>query len=294
MRMKNLLKSVGYTVSIALVAGFVAATPANASYENVYNNPNLFYVVDKQHKLSLNYDVYAGGFKALNASLMMDLDKKAYDMTLEAETQGFIASIFPWKASFNTSGHAEKGTLTPTIYRERNSWRKGVKITEMSYAPDGKVLKTTTQADGKTTTDRDINDVLARNSMDLLTGTLIILQSVKNTHKCTGQFPIFDGKHRFNITLMDDGKEILPPSKYSSFEGEALRCTIKVVPVAGFKQKDNKRGWMAVQNHTEAHHKLPTLWLARMKNSTQIVPVRMEIASDYGSVVAHLSKETEN
>jgi hypothetical protein len=93
---------------------------------------------------------------------------------------------------------------------------------------------------------------------------------------------------------MDDGKEILPPSKYSSFEGEALRCTIKVVPVAGFKQKDNKRGWMAVQNHTEAHHKLPTLWLARMKNSTQIVPVRMEIASDYGSVVAHLSKETEN
>ena len=288
--MKKLFKSVGYTVSAALVAGFVSIPPALASYDKA----SLYYVVDKQSKLSLKYDVYAGGFKALNASLVMDLDKKAYDMELEAETQGFVGNLFPWKAAFSTSGHAEKGALIPNTYTERNTWRKGVKITEMNYAPDGKILKTITQGDGKTTTDRDVNNVLARNTMDLLTGTLVIMQSVRNTNKCAGKFPIFDGKRRFNITLSDDGKEILPPSKYSSFDGEAVRCTLKVEPVAGFRKKDENRGWMAVQNYTEARRKLPTLWLARMKDSNQVVPVRMEIASDYGSVVAHLSKGTVN
>lgn len=272
---------------MALVAGFVSATPAKAS-------ANISYAIDQQRKLSLKYDVYAGGFKALNASLMMDLNKKAYDMELDAATQGFIGGLFPWKGSFNTSGHAEKGILIPTVYTARSSWRQALKVTEMNYAPDGRVLKTTTQADGKTTTDRDINQAMSSNAMDLLTGTLLMLQNVKNNDKCTGKFPVFDGKRRFNITLTDEGKEVLPPSKYSSFEGEAVRCTLKVEPVAGFKKKDQKRGWMAVQNHTEQHHKLPTLWLARIKGSNQVVPVRMEIASDYGSVVAHLSNGMVN
>lgn len=281
--MTKTFKFIRAGLSVALIAGMMVAATATASYS-----------VEKPRKLSLHYDVYAGGFKALNASLLMDLDKKAYDMKLQAETQGFIGSIFPWKTSLNTSGHTEKGILIPTVYTESSTWRQKVKVTEMCYAPNGKVLKTTTQDNGTTTVDRDINEVLADNTMDVLTGALMIFQNVKNTNKCAGKFPIFDGKRRFNITLTDDGDEVLPETGYSSFKGAALRCTLKVEPVAGFKKRDEKRGWMAVQNHTEQHHKLPTIWLARTPDSSQIVPVRMEIASDYGSVVAHLANGMEH
>lgn len=278
-------------LSVALVAGLVLATPATASYETM----PVAYSIDHQRKLALKYDVYAGGFKALNASLVMDLDKKAYDMALNAETQGVIGSLFPWKASFNTAGHADaKGALIPSLYTERSSWRRKVSFKEMSYSPTGKVLKTILQDNGKTTTDRDINSILSDHAVDVLTGTLTMLQSAKNTRKCNGKFPVFDGKRRFNITLNDMGTDILPPSRYSTFKGEAMRCTLTVEPVAGFAKKDAKRGWMAVQNHTEKLNKRPTLWLARMQDSDQVVPVRMEIASDYGSVVAHLSTETKN
>ena len=286
-----------YALSVMLfAAGYVSAAPAHAAYPK---NPNLHdislrYTMDQEHKLALRYDVYAGGFKALNASLVMDLDKKAYDMKLKAATQGFIGALFPWEASYNTSGHAEKGLLIPTVYTERSTWRGSEKVTEMDYGPDGKVLKSTTQDGDRTIVDRDINEVLSANTLDLLTGTLVMLQSAKNTNKCTGKFPVFDGKRRFNIALKDDGTEILAPSSYSKFEGEAMRCTLTVEPVAGFQPKDAKRGWMAVQNHTEEHHMLPTIWLARMKDSGQVVPVRMEIASAYGSVVAHLSGGTDN
>lgn len=283
----KITKAITIALSLALVAGCHGHAKANIP---VVDERAPIYTITAPHKLALRYDVYAGGFHALDADLSMDLDKKAYDMKLSAQTQGFIGDLFPWKASFNTSGHAENGVLTPSVYTERSTWKKGVKVTEMSYAPNGKLLKTTTRSDGKITTDRDINQELAGNAVDLLTGTLVMLQSVKNNSKCEGSFPVFDGKRRFNITLTDDGMDVLEPTTYSRFSGEALRCILKVEPVAGFKAKDKKRGWMAVQNHTEARHKLPTIWLAPAhKKGDPMIPVRMEIASDYGSVVAHLT-----
>lgn len=282
-----------------LLVSYIAAAPARATYENQpASNPSVRnaavrYDIEKDHKLALQYDVYAGGFKALNASLVMALDDQAYDLSLEARTEGFIGDLFPWKASYTTSGHAEKGALMPSIHTERSTWRNTVKVTEMSYGPQGKVLKATVHEGDKTTVKRDIDESLTKDTMDLLTGTLTMLQTVKNSEKCQGKFPVFDGKRRFNIVLKDEGKETLSPTKYSKFEGEARRCTVKVEPVAGFKKKDEKRGWMAVQGHTEARKKPPTLWLGRMKDSGQVVPVRMEIASDYGSVVAHLSGGTD-
>lgn len=290
--MKKQYKSIGYRsgfLALLLLFGAPFAHADNSSLQNIA----LRYEIKQEHKLNLHYAVYAGGFKALNAQLEMDLDKKAYDMALKAETQGLIGSLFPWKASFKTSGHADNGTLIPAIHTTRSTWRNNIKITEMDYAPDGKILKTTTQADNKTTTDRDINSELSANAVDLLTGTLVMLQSVRNTEKCQGKFPVFDGRRRFNITLVDEGSEVIKASKYSDFQGTALRCTLTIEPVAGFQKKDAKRGWMAVQNHTEERHKLPTIWLAPLKDSGQVVPVRMEIASAYGTVVAHLRQSND-
>lgn len=230
----------------------------------------------------------------MSARLQMDLRKKSYDMKLEARTQGFIGELFPWRGSYETLGDANDKGYSPRRYTERSTWRNGVKTTQMRYDANGKVLERVVHERDGTQSNADINGVLARNTFDLLTGTLVMLESVQDHKTCAGSFPIFDGKRRFNITLRDDGKETLAPSKYSSFSGPALRCILKVEPVAGFKKKDERRGWMAVQKHTEAHHKLPTLWLAESRpGGAQVVPVRMEIASDYGSVVAHLVDESD-
>lgn len=294
--MGKAVKSACCAIALILLAGTVSVASATPELNPVINKPEQVSIrtsAEAEHKLALRYDVYAGGFKALNALLFMDVDGKAYDMSLEAETEGFIGGLFPWKGVYNTSGHNESGTLVPSIHTNRSSWRDKVKITEMNYSPDGKVLKMTTQQGEKTTTNRDIDEKLSGNAVDLLSGALNMFRAVKTSDQCKGKYPVFDGKRRYNITLKEVGRETLKPTKYSTFEGEAVRCTVLVEPVAGFKKTDAKRGWMAVQKHTEAHNRLPTLWLARMKDSGQIVPVRMEIASDYGTVVAHLTNGVE-
>jgi len=280
---------IGFSASAAVADGGQKLAAAENGYKPYYENVALRYDVQEPKKMGLKYDVYAGGFQALSANLEMDLNKKAYDIDLDAKTEGFIGSLFPWQATYSTSGHSEKGVLIPTVSTSRSTWKKSVKTTEMAYDPKGTLLKTTTQADDKTTVQRDFKKELSQDAVDMLTGTLLMMQNAKNTQKCEGSFPVFDGKRRYNITLKDDGKEVLAKNKYSAFTGEALRCTLKVDPVAGFNDKDQKRGWMAVQNHTEARHKLPTIWLARLEDKGPIVPVRVEIASEYGAVVAHLT-----
>jgi hypothetical protein len=288
--MKNFVKFTA-CAAVAMGMSFVASTAdAQPKYaQPYYENVALRYDVTEPKKLGLKYDVYAGGFHALDASLDMDLTQKAYDMQLEAETTGFIGSMFPWKGNYSAAGHSEAGVLIPTLSTSRSTWRSKVKTTEMTYDPSGKLLKTTVQQGDKTTVERDIKQDLARDAVDMLTGTLLMMQNAKNTDKCEGSFPVFDGKRRYNITMADDGTDTIAKSKYSKFSGKALRCTLKVEPVAGFKEKDKAKGWMAVQNHTEARKKPPTIWLARIEEQGPVIPVRMEIASDYGAVVAHLS-----
>lgn len=282
MRLNRQNKSIAYLFAILIV---LAGLPAYAGFEKA----SLRYDIPEPRKLALGYDVYAGGFRALKASLDLDLDKNAYDMSLSAKTEGFIGDMFPWEASYETSGHANDGQLTPTIYTSKSAWKKKVKFTEMNFDPRGNLLKMTTQEGNKTTVDRDVKKDLAQDAVDMLTGTLMMMQNTKNTDKCEGTFPVFDGKRRFNITLTDQGIDVIKQSDYSQFSGEALKCALKVEPVAGFKEKDKKRGWLAIQNHTEERKKPPTIWLSRLEEGGPVVPVRMEIASSYGTVVAHLS-----
>lgn len=280
---QRLVKSAAHAVFAALIAFMPQA--AQAAYEKA----SLRYEVNEPEKLGLKYDVYAGGFKALNAELTMDLDPKAYDMALKAQTQGMIGNLFPWEATYATSGHAENGTPLPSMHTSRSSWKKNEKVTEMQYGPKGTLLKTTTREDNKTKVKKDFEPDMTKDAVDMLTGALQMMQNTGMTDQCAGSFPVFDGKRRFDIELKDDGKDTLAKSKYSAFRGEAIRCTVKVKPVAGFKKKDQNRGWLAVQNHTEERNKPPTIWFAKLEENGPMVPVRMEIASSYGSVVAHLT-----
>lgn len=244
--------------------------------------------------LELDYSVYAGGLRALSASLEMDLGKSAYDVALEAQTQGFIGSLFPWKARYETTGRTDGQRLKPVVHQVESTWKKSSNTVELAYDKRG-VFKSKKETENSQTKPQSKDAlaksaVIASDAVDVLTGTLQILRKVDMTHGCNAKSQVFDGKRRFNIIFTDEGVENLRANKYSSFEGEARKCQVTVEPVAGFKDKDKKRGWMAVQEHTRQHNRLPTIWLAPLYQKGPIVPVRMEIASEYGSVVAHLSR----
>ena len=263
---------------LILVLTFLGSAQSNASIVKQANDD-----------MSLGYDVYAGGMRALHASLAMNMTQEEYEVALDARTQGFIGKIFPWKGHYETLGTTDGDSLSPKEYKSVSIWKKKAKQTRLEYK-DGAFKAKHTLKNGKTTTQTKIKDKLTKDTVDMLTGAVQLLQKTGHENGCNGSVPVFDGKRRFNLVFKDQGKDTIRKTKYSVFHGQAIKCIVEVEPVLGFKEKDKKRGWMAVQNHTKERKKMPTIWLASLNDNGPVVPVRMEINSSYGGVVAHLAR----
>ncbi len=238
--------------------------------------------------ISLKYNVYAGGLHALKASLDMSLTAKKYDIEVDAKTNGFIGKVFPWAGHFETVGTTDKKDLIPETHTSTSSWKKKAKEKELEYK-DGVFKAKHEIKNGKKTTNNKIKNELTIDTVDMLTGAVQLLQNAENQSTCNGSVPVFDGKRRFNLIFKEAGSSTIRKSKYSAFSGTALKCTVEIEPVLGFRAKDKKRGWLAVQNHTKARKKMPTIWLSKLEEDGPVVPVRVEIASSYGAVIAHLT-----
>jgi len=275
--------TIAVLIIFALFSAIPAAVPAHAREARAATLAK-----GKEDSMSLSYNVYAGGFRALQASLALALEQKEYKVELDAKTEGFIGKLFPWAGKYETSGTKQKNILKPAAYEATSIWKDEEKQTRLEFKNG--LLKTRYETEtGHPDSKTDIEAALAKDAVDMLTGAITLLQHTDGMESCEGTVPVFDGKRRYNLHFKDAGQGTIYESRYSLFHGEALKCIIEVEPVAGFSKRDQKRGWLAIQNHTKERKKMPTIWLSRLTEGGPIVPVRMEISSSYGAVIAHLA-----
>lgn len=241
---------------------------------------------DIEYKLS--YNVYAGGLKALKATYAIQNTPSTYQIDITAETQGVIGKVFPWSATYKTTGINSASGFIPEQHASTSTWKDNEKIKDIQFT-NGEVSKYSVTKEGKTHIAQNLKDDLISDAHDLLTAIASTFRSISLEEGCASSAIAFDGKRKFKVTLNDGEEKTLSSSKYSSFSGQSVKCTLTVDPIAGFREKDQKRGWMAVQNHTQDRGKLPAIWFGQLEENGPYVPVRMQIASDYGAVIAHLT-----
>lgn len=242
----------------------------------------------KNHEYILSYDVYAGGMHALSATYNKKNTNGTYKASITAETNGFIGTLFPWTATYESHGNVDGTSFTPKHHKSTSTWKKDQKIKDI-YFQDGAITKVAVTEHKKTIENKKLKPDLTTDAVDLLSATLSAFEKLNVQDDCKAETIAFDGKRKFKIKLSGGEKVTMQKSRYSTFSGDALKCTLTVEPIAGFKEKDQKRGWMAVQNHTKEHGKAPAIWLAKLEDNGPMVPVRMQIASSYGAAIAHLS-----
>lgn len=236
----------------------------------------------------LDYDVYAGGLHALKAQLGMELGAKDYRVQVAARTNGMIGTLLPWEGQYLAEGRSNGTDLHPSTYKSISSWRGEEKKVIIEYGENGKIKSRRVKEDGEVHKAKQSEEELTLGAVDILTGTAQMLQNVGGREECTGSVNIFDGKRRFKLTFYEKGKQHLKKSKYSRFEGDAIRCTVEVEPDGG-RWSEKKRGWLAIQEHSREHGSLPEVWIARVDDGGPAIPVRMLIKSKYGAVLMHLT-----
>jgi len=237
----------------------------------------------------MQYDVYAGGIHALQATLDIDETKKThYDISLAAKTYGLLGKLAPWQGTFETKGW--KGDINkPELHQSTAIWRDEEEIKQYHYKKDGKFAGFSVKDESNDGSMQSVDKELVEGTSDVLTATLNVMQNVAAHNKCEGESEIFDGDRRFKMVFKEKQKVELTASRYNVYGGPAVECSVEVQPVAG-KWHKKPRGWMSIQEQGRERGTMPTVWFAQMEEGQVAVPVKVRVKTQYGTLFMHLTQ----
>jgi len=240
---------------------------------------------------TLTYDVYASGFRVVQAELKIDTEKEnRYKIFLSGHTRGFLKSLAPWEGTFETAGWIGKdAALQPEMHKSTAVWRGKPDIKEYFYGSDGNFKGFRVTDSDKPAQDKDVEDELTQGTIDVLTASLEMMQNVAGGSDCTGISEVFDGKRRFKMIFNHEGRVNLQSSRYNIYEGPAVKCTVEVKPIAG-KWHKKPRGWLSIQEQGRSLGTMPTVWVGKMDGEDDFaLPVKVFVKTSYGSLFMHLT-----
>ncbi len=237
--------------------------------------------------VGLDYKIYIGGLEALSANVSIGSDAKRYDVEIMAGTAGAIGKMFPWEVRIGSKGNVDGDTLQPVEHAQRSNFQGKDRSVTLTYDGHGGFLERKVLPDAKED-DRDpVPPEQTRDTLDIVSGILAGLRAVDRAGSCDGRVPVFDGRRRFDLVYKDDGHEKLDPSDVSVFSGDALRCAVKVEPVAGFWKK-NQRKFFTRKVNGEDQVVPVDVYIARVGAAKIEAPVRIESSSPFGQLVLNL------
>src|SRR5262249_24981947 len=120
-----------------------------------------------------------------------------------------------------------------------------------------------------------------RGTVDQLTAFFIVERQLAQRGSCGLAVPVFDGLSRYNLRFTDAQPETLSPEGHQRFAGPTLVCGVRREDVVGFPGGQDANG---------GRYKKGKTWEAPPIGQDQMVPVRMEFDSEYGSVSGYLAE----
>lgn len=230
------------------------------------------------------YGLYAGGVRMIDLKADFDLQPKNYTVRTDGRTIGIFEKILPWIGTFETKGTAG---FKPVRHDYIVSWRGNQETSTFTYEPAGVLKNLTVTKDGETT-ENPIDLEIAKGTRDLLSTITMMFDQYERTGKCEGDILTFDNARSFIVRFADLGDGVMDNAKLSSYTGPAHACSVEIIPQAG-KWPKKPRGWLRIQQQAKEGGKLPVLWMAKSDATHPAIPVRVDIHTKYGDVIAHLS-----
>lgn len=240
----------------------------------------------------LGYDLYVGGLRALTANINVKEGAGRYGIDLASGTASGFRIVAPWSGSFKADGWLADGKRQPENYQSVSKGSDKTKIKTYKFNKKAELVSFTSFENETDKTPKPIDSTLTPPGLvDVLTSTLQAMDRVEAGKGCTGSSLIFDGDRNFTLSFKDAGTEQLEPSKFNVYNGSAQACTFSMEPGKG-KWRKKLRGWMMLQDQSRKQGMEPTVWFAKPDPAGSYVPVRVQVKSNYGTILLHLTSVT--
>jgi hypothetical protein len=228
--------------------------------------------------LHLEYDVYYKGLRALTAQFDLTLNPRDYLIQVRAETTGLVGVFVSWRTSSISSGLVTEAGVVPVFHAQRGVWRGKQRSVTLQFEDDAPVAVDVTPSapqDERETVPQE----LTIDTFDMLSAVVGIQHAVANGRGCGGEWPVFDGRRRYNLIVEPIGEAVLEPSNQSSYAGPALRCSVRHEAVAGASHDRDSR---------QRNPASMEIWLAPVEAAAYPVLVRIQARGPFGVATAHL------
>ena len=260
---------------IALPRGIVRTVAAAAIGYSFFTGAA---VAQDGEPVRLSYEAYVGPFYVMSAKAELRLAGADYRVATKAQSEGILSWFFEWRSEARSEGGRAGLELSPRRHAVDGRWNGEKRRIRLAYPGAGRIeFDVSPPPDGN---ERDpVPPELTVNTVDPLSATLKVLLGIARGGVCEGQFRVFDGRRRFDMTVLAGGRADLPRLHSSVFAGPAQRCEFRLKRIAGFwKNRDKPRRQV----------KQPVLWVASPMRNVPPVPVRFNAETDFGDLRIHL------
>ena len=232
--------------------------------------------------LTLSYEIYFGGMHFVSSTVEMKKTDADYEIFAEGQSRGLFDFLIGWTGSAKSAGRlTEKGTR-PVFHQNQGQWKGRTRQIRLEYSPDKgpeiTILKETEREDAPEVTPVDLAAI--RQTIDPISTILDLALQLSSEENCQADREIYDGRRHYRIRLSDAGIDEIKPNDYSSYAGPARKCALEVDRIGGFIKNPSQMG---------RNPRNRMIYVAQPENAPLPLPVRVEVETDYGWLMIHLT-----
>ncbi len=234
-------------------------------------------------KLKLTHTVYLGGLYLGSIETDIEQTDQSYLIRTSALTNKRMSWMLKWTAQAMSQGHSAGGRqLKPDLHSSISYWRDKETGVDMRFDEAGRVDY---DLIGKPRDNKSkytpLDPKSLKGSLDPLSMVLSAVVQFEQTGTCSGTYPVFDGRRRYDVALSDAGVRRFKSSGYSVFAGEAKGCQFEVIEKGGFQRVKSYE----IEDPSEL-----VVWVAAPAPGVRPVPVRMQLKTPFGFAELHLDQ----
>ena len=225
-------------------------------------------------KITIRFEVFGlAGLHVATDRTLIEESGTTYALTGDLKTTGLAGLFQDFQKKSSARGRLTASGAQPETYNADVRRDKAARHDKIDFRGNATASGSSSPAKSDTAA------APPRDAVDPLTACFLVERRLGQGGNCTLTVPVFDGRHRFDLSFTDLGYQKLSAGKEPHYGGEAHACKMTRENLAGATDKDKvempQRG---------------TLWYARLTPGDLMLPVKVELVTEIGSVTGHLAE----
>jgi hypothetical protein len=230
-----------------------------------------------QSKLDAQYTISAVGVSIGKSQITAQISDTQYSASATGQASGVLSILVKGEGTASVRGSIANGRLRPAQFTA--AIKKDNENSEIKMTLDGDSVAELNAQSAVSDTDRvPVTDDHRKGIVDPLTAVLLVNGSpgTMSDGICQRTLPIFDGRRRYDLDLKFSRMDQAKTAK--GYQGPVVVCTVKFKPIAGHHPTSTLVQYLAGGREME-------LWLAPIKGTPLLAPVRLTTTNTIGNLV---------